>query len=52
VKLRTDLEQVKVANGNFNKYWESKMKDCEKEKKILVIQNKEFQKELEQLSVQ
>jgi hypothetical protein len=38
---------VKVINSNLNKYWEAKMKDCEEEKKILVIWNQELQKELE-----
>jgi hypothetical protein len=47
VKLRTELERVEFANDNLNKYWESKVKDCEKEKKILVIRNHELQKELE-----
>jgi len=37
---------VKVASDNLNKYWESKMKDCEKEKKTLVIRNQYIQKEL------
>ena len=47
VKLRTELERVKVANGNLNEYWEAKMKDCEEEKKILVIRNRELHKEVE-----
>jgi hypothetical protein len=46
VKLQTELERVKFANDNLNKYWKSKM-DCEEEKKILVIRNHEIQKELE-----
>jgi hypothetical protein len=46
VKLRTELERVKFANDNLNKYWES-MVGCEEEKKILVIQNQELQKEME-----
>jgi serine/threonine protein kinase len=47
VNLRTELERVKCANDNLNKYWESKVKDCEEEKNILVIRNQELQKELE-----
>ena len=47
IKLRTELGQVKVANGKLNKYWESKMNDCEEQKKILVIRNQELHKELE-----
>jgi chromosome segregation ATPase len=47
VKLRTELERVRVASRNLNEYWESKMKDCEEENKILVIRNQELQKELE-----
>jgi len=47
VELRTELERVRVANRNLNEYWESKMKYCEEEKKILVIRNQELQKELE-----
>ena len=39
VKLRTELERVKFASDNLNKYWESKMKVCQKEKKTLVIRN-------------
>jgi hypothetical protein len=38
---------VKAANGNLNKYWQSKTKDCEKEKEILVVRNQELQMELE-----
>jgi hypothetical protein len=47
VKLRMELERMRFANRNLNKYWESRMKCCEEEKKILVIQNQELQKELE-----
>jgi serine/threonine protein kinase len=47
VKLRTELERVRVANRNLNEYWESKMKDCEEEKEILAFRNQELQKELE-----
>jgi hypothetical protein len=46
VKLRTGLKRVKCANDNPHKYRESKMKDCEEEKEIL-IWNQELQKELE-----
>jgi serine/threonine protein kinase len=49
MKLRMELERVKVANSNMNKYWEAKMKDCEEEKKVLVIRNQELQKELESI---
>jgi hypothetical protein len=38
---------VRVANRKLNEYWESKMKECEEEKKILVFRNQELQKELE-----
>jgi actin-related protein len=47
VKLRTELERMKFANENLNKYWESKM-DCKEEKKILVIRNQKLQTELEE----
>jgi novel protein kinase C epsilon type len=47
MKLRTELERVKFDKDNQNKYWELKMKNCEEEKKILVIRNQELQKELE-----
>jgi len=47
VKLRTELERVRVASRNLNEYWESKMKDCEEQNKILVIWNQKLQKELE-----
>ena len=47
MKLRTELERVRVASRNLKEYWESKMKDCEEENKILVIWNQELQKELE-----
>jgi hypothetical protein len=45
--LRTELERVKAANGNMKKYRQSKMKDCEKDKEVLVVRNQELQKELE-----
>jgi serine/threonine protein kinase len=47
VKVQTDLERVKVANHNLNKYWESEMKDSEEKKKILVIRNRKLHKELD-----
>jgi hypothetical protein len=47
VTLRTEVERVRVANRDLNEHWESKIKDCEEEKKILVIWNQELQKELE-----
>jgi hypothetical protein len=51
VKLRKELKGVKVANDKLKKYWVSKVKDCEKEEKILVIQNQELQKELEAIKM-
>jgi NADH:ubiquinone oxidoreductase subunit len=39
VKLQKELKGVKVGDDNLNKYWESKMKDWEEEKKKLVIRN-------------
>jgi serine/threonine protein kinase len=47
VNLRKDLELVKYAYDDLNNYWESKVKDCEEEKKILAIRNQKLQKELE-----
>jgi hypothetical protein len=47
VKLRTELERVRVDNRNLNEYLESRMKVCAEEKKILVIRNQELEKELE-----
>jgi serine/threonine protein kinase len=47
MKLRTELGRVKDGNHNLNNYWEMEMKDCEEEKKILVLRNQELQKELE-----
>jgi hypothetical protein len=35
VNLRMELERVKTANNNINKYWKSEMKDCEKRRKSL-----------------
>jgi len=52
VGLRTELERVRTANDNLNKYWESKTKDYEKEKEILATLNQELQKELEEMPVQ
>jgi serine/threonine protein kinase len=47
VKLRTELDRVKVANVNLNKYLESEMKDYEEHKEILLIRNQELQVALE-----
>ena len=45
--VQLEQERVKIANDNLKNYWESKMKDWEEEKNILVIRNQELQKELE-----
>jgi hypothetical protein len=47
MELRTELERVRVANRNLNECFESKMKDCEEEKNILVIRNQEIPKKLQ-----
>jgi len=49
VRLRKELQRVKTANENLNKYWESKTADCEKEKQILATRIEELQKELEEI---
>ena len=45
--LQTELERLKLAIDNLNENWELEIKNCEQEKKILVIRNQELQKELE-----
>ena len=47
VKLRTDLEWMQIGNDSLNKHCESKMKDWEQEKEMLVIWNQELHKEME-----
>ena len=47
VKLWTELEQVQIGNDSLSKHWDSKMKDWEQEKNILVIRNQDLQKEME-----
>jgi hypothetical protein len=42
-----ELERVKTANNNLNKYLESKTKACEEEKHILATHNQELEEELE-----
>jgi hypothetical protein len=42
VKLRTELERVRVDSRNLNEYWESKIWFCDEEKIILVIRNQEL----------
>jgi len=47
VDLRIELEREKISNDKRNKYWKSAMKNCEEEKEILVMRNKELQEELQ-----
>jgi len=38
---------VQIGNDSLSKHWDSKMKDWEQEKNILVIRNQDLQKEME-----
>ena len=38
---------MQIGNESLSNHWETKMKDWEQEKNILVIRNQELQKEME-----
>jgi hypothetical protein len=50
-QLKRELNAVKVANNKLKKHLESKMKDHEKEKEILLNRNQELQNELKAIKV-
>ena len=51
VDLRLELQRTKIANEKRNKLWKSLMKNCEEENEILVMRNKELQKEVASMKI-
>ena len=55
VEIKADLikklDRARITKNRLNKNWKLAMKNCNDEKEILVMRNKELQNELEQLQV-
>jgi len=51
VDIILELEQFKIKSDRLNEEWKLEMKNCNYEKEILVMRNKELQKKLEQLQL-